>query len=342
MEFQTQLLDDPHNDNVRFQLALTEFFSSIDRLGQSLYRYGVKQSIDDVPFVRLPVPASPNPVPISYAKFRQMLDNLIRDLDGVDSTLAHIESNDVAVSLRLGLIRFDMDDDGNADQEMTAILERLHHQEFAFLRGNKTLPVDFDRGDVTWLRIYCQLMSAVLDFAMAFDFEAGFDTFSEQLFEDPEIGKRVWENDQVIRIVEPRRLGRFRRRLILITELNHEMWKHIRAEKDNGLEWLPNSNQQSVLGFTVEDPLVDSWLAAMTEVGAALKGERVIPGMYFGRDDKKGFNLKNLLEDPPAAIGPPLLANLPHGIPDKYFTNGVPFNLSTLLEVFNNYQNWFN
>jgi hypothetical protein len=337
LEFQTQLIADPQNDDLRFQLALTEFFGGVERFGQALHRYGLKESIDSVPFLRLPVPPAPNPDPISYAIFRRTINDLIRDFDRVDSTLARIESDDVAVSLRLGLIRFDMDDDGNAEQELTAILKKLHQQEFAFLQNDETLPVDFDRGDVTWLRIYCQLMSAVLDFAMAFDFEAGFDTAAEQFFENPDVGNRVWDDEPRLRIVEPRRLGRFRRRVILITELNHAMWKQIRAETDNSLEWLPNSDQQSVLGFTVSDPLVDSWLAAMTEVGAALQGQQVIQGFFFVREDNKGLNLKNVLEDPPVFISKDAPLSI---FTDKYFTEGRTFNLNSLMEFYTNYSKW--
>jgi flagellar basal body-associated protein FliL len=342
VEFQTELLAKPQNDNIRFQLALVQFFRSVERLGQSLHRYGVKQSVDDIPFLRLPVPANPDPAQISYADCRQILDDLVKDLDNVDSTLAGITSNDVAVSLRLGVIRFDMDGDGNADQELNAILKQLHQKEFAFLKGNEALPVDFDRGDAVWLRIYCQLMSAVLDFVLAFDLEPAFDIggSAKHLFANPQVGKKRWDGEFVYRIAEPRRLSRLRRRLILITELNHEMWKHVRAEKDNSLEWVPNSKQQSILGFTVNDQLVGSWLVAMTEVEAALKGERVIPRVFFQRNGR-GFNLKNLLEDPPESIDQPLIDGLPDSLPDKYFTDGVDFNVGTLYTLFQNYHNWF-
>ena len=102
VEFQTQLLDDPNNDDIRFQLALTQFFGSVERLGQSLHRYGVKQSVDDVPFLRLPVPANPNPAQISYADCRQILDDLVKDLDNVDSTLAGIKANDRGRTAQVG------------------------------------------------------------------------------------------------------------------------------------------------------------------------------------------------------------------------------------------------
>ena len=244
------------------------------------------------------------------------------------------------VPLRLGVIRFDMDGDGTAAQELNVILKDIHQQEFAFLQGNEALPVDFDRGDVTWLRIYCQLMSAVLDFALAFDLEPGFDEGAHKLFANPKLGKRSWSGEQVLRISEPRRLARVRRRLILITELNQEMWKHVRAEKDKRLEWLPNSNQMSVLGFSVNDGLVDSWLDVMTEVEAALKGERVIPRFYLERNGK-GFNLKSLLEDPPTIIDQPLIEGLPDTLDDKYFTDGVDFNVFSFYTLLQNYQSWF-
>lgn len=340
VDLQTQLLNASNNDNLRFQLGLTQFFNSIERLGQSLHRFGVKQALDEFPFLRLPVPENLKPDPINYVQFRRILDDLIRDLDSVDSTLALIQADDVAVSLRLGVIRFDMDGDGNADQELTAILKQLHQEEFAFLQGNETLPVDFDRGDVTWLRIYCQLMAAVLDFALAFDLEPGFDQHARDVFDNPQVGKRSWDSERVFRVVEPRRLARVRHRLILITELNHEMWKQIRAETDNGLEWLPNSSQQSVLGFTVSDPLVDSWLAAMTEVGAALRGERVIEKWlwpWLFQRTGKGLNLKLLLEDPPEAI----LRDFPSlCLVRKHFSVGVPFDLNTLEKVYRNYEKW--
>jgi len=337
LEFQTQILDMPEYDNVRFQLGLTQFFSSIERLGQSLHRFGVKPSIDDVPFVRLPVPENPTPDTITYVQFRRILVDLIRDLDDVDSTLALIKADDVAVPLRLGVIRFDMDGDGKAEQELTAILKQLHQEEFAFLQGNETLPVDFDRGDVTWLRIYCQLMAAVLDFALAFDLEPGFDQYARDVFDNPQVGKRSWDLERSFHVVEPRRLGRVRHRLILITELNHEMWKQILDETDNSFEWLPNSNQQSVLGFTVSDLLVDSWLAAMTEVGAALQGQRVIQGFFFPREDNKGLNLKNVLEDPPVFISKDAPLSI---FTDKYFTEGRAFNLNSLIEFYTNYSKW--
>lgn len=336
LEFKTRLLTDPHDDNIRFELALLQLFHSVDGLGNSLYRYGLKEEVSSLPFLRLPVPRNPKPQSISYVDFRAIFEDLIQDLDNVDSTLSEIKSADVRVFVRLGVVRFDMDGDGNATQELNGILKKIHQKEFAFLAGNESLPVAFDRGDVAWLRIYCQLLSAVLNLALAFDLEPGFDAGAPEFFENPRVGKRDWNIEKELRIVEPRRINQFRHRLILITELNQEMWKHIRLEKDNDFEWMPNSKQESVLGFTVNDRLVDSWLSAMNEVGKALKGECVLPVKRNG----KGINLKVILEDPPEKIDRPYLDNLPESLPDKYFTDGADFNVLTLFTLVNNYQQW--
>ena len=85
---------------------------------------------------------------------------------------------------------------------------------------------------------------------------------------------------------------------------------------------------------------MDSWLVAMTEIEATLKGERVVPRLLFERNGK-GFNLKNLLEDPPTAIDQPFIENLPDSLPDKYFTDGVDFSVHAAISLFQNYQQWF-
>ncbi len=341
LEFQTRLLDDPNNDDSRFQLALTQFFQSVERFGQSLYRFGVKKSVDDIPFLRLPIPENPTPSQITYANCRMMLNDLIRDLDAVDTTLSGVTAAKTEVPLRLGVIRFDMNGDGKATQELNSILKTIHREKFTFLRGNEALLVHFDRGDVSWLRIYCQLMAAVLDGVLAFDWEPAFNDGARELFDDPKIGKRKMQDEDAIQIVEPRRLDRVRRRLILVTKLNREMWTHIRAEKDNRFEWLPNSTQRSVLGFTVNDKLVDSWLEAVEEVGMAFKGDRVVPKFWRWERNGKGINLKNVLQNPPKLIDQSFFENLPDNLPDEYFTDGKDFNINTLIDFFNNYQAWF-
>lgn len=343
LEFQSRLLNDPDNDDIRFQLALTQFFQSVERFGQSLYRFGVKKSVDDVPFLRLPIPKNPAPLQITYADCRRILNDFIRDLDAVDSTLAAIKANatKTEVPLRLGVIRFDMEGDGKATQDLNTILKTIHQEEFDFLRGNEALLVNFDRGDVCWLRIYCQLLASVLDGALAFDLEPIFNENANELFEAPKTGNRNHGVEEFIRIVEARRLDRVRRRLILVTKLNQEMWMHIRAEKDNRFEWLPNSSQKSVLGFTVNDALVDSWLEAVEEVGLALKGDRVVPKFWRWERNGKGINLKNVLQNPPKLIDQAFFEDLPDNLPDEYFTDGKDFNIRTLIEFFNNYQAWF-
>ena len=62
-------------------LGTIRFVAAIEGLSQGLYRYGLQppQSMM-MPIVRLPVPPNPNPEPITYADFRNLLVAFVDDL----------------------------------------------------------------------------------------------------------------------------------------------------------------------------------------------------------------------------------------------------------------------
>ena len=101
--------------------------------------------------------------------------------------------------------------------------------------------------------------------------------------------------------MEPARLGRLRRHLTKVTELNRETWKNIRAETDDEHEWLPNAKQQGVLGLPVRDNMIDAWLTMMAELEALLNGNRTLPKIYLSKTGQ-GLNLRKLLDEPPEKI----------------------------------------
>lgn len=340
LDFQTRLLDHPTDDHSRFSLALLQFFQAVQYLGQDLHRYGVKQTSEDIPFLRLPVPINKAPKPLTHRDFRRILDDFVRRLDAVDGTLANISGDVGIITLRLEVIRFDMDADGQAEDDFEVVFEALHREEYEFLKDNPGFKVEFDRADAAWLRIYCQLMATVLDAVLAIDTEPFFNEGADHVFEDPIISDRKFEAEAELRFLEPARLERVRRRLILITDLNHEMWKYARYERDKGLEWMPNSKQKSVLGFTVNDNLVTSWLDAMSAVKVTLEGKRTFPRMWAERDGM-GLDLKKILQDPPEKIDTKLIEGFPDSIPDKYFSDAPDFDVFVLYAVFFSYQSWF-
>ncbi|HEX4131915.1 MAG TPA: hypothetical protein VHZ24_17920 [Pirellulales bacterium] len=348
------LAADAGDDTARFGLGVLQIVRGVERLGQSLHKYGVKTEHNNVPFLRLPVPPNDAPSPISYADLRRMLDDFDRDLAAAEATLSKVTSDDVKLPLRLALIRLDLTGSGHAGDKLIDILKKITmRQQFAFLDDNPEFLVAFDRGDVAWLRAYCHLLMGMLDAYLAFDAERLFQLTAQEMFAKPkgvfagdadERRERWSEISRETRFQEPRRLGQFRRHFVAITTLNDETWKYIRAETDDDHEWLPNPKQTGVLGLPVRDEMIDAWLAGMTEARKLFDGERTLPP-FLARGDKR-LNLKIFLDDPPAKIVGVGLEPLD----DKYFTDEPPVDFDVLgrfFAVMNDpmavaYAAWFN
>lgn len=345
------LAANPKDDQVRFGLGVLRFVRGVERLGQSLHEYGVTSEKPDFPFLRLPVPHNPEPAPITYTAFRRVVDDFVRDLTAAEETLAGITDDGVKLPLRLADIRLDLGGTGKPNDRFLDVMKKImRQQQFDFLKGNPDFLVCFDRGDVAWLRAYCHLLTGMLDFYLAFDTEQIFNLSSDEVFAKPKYPpppkeKRQW--DEVLRVIlvkEPARLGRFRRHLMKVADLNRETWKFIRAETDDDHEWLPNPRQKGVLGMPVRDDMVDAWLGMVAEFEALLDGKRTLGASKDG----KGFNLKALLDDPPEKLD--FAGGFPRNLPDRYFSEAPQADWNALTRVFAVFENttavayaaWFN
>ncbi len=335
-----RLKDAPGDDQARFTLGVLRFVRGVERLGQSLHRYGSQAENIHIPILRLPVPPNPDPAPLNYAAFRRFLADFHRDLSAAEETLAGVTDDKVRLPLRLATIRLDLDGDGKATDKFLDILERIMlGRQFDFLKANPHFLVCFDRGDVAWLRAYCHLLMGMLDFFLAFDTELLFDAYAHFLFAKAESGRKgepEAEEWKVIRFKEPARLGQFRKHLVQVAALNRETWKYIRAETDDDHEWLPHPRQHGVLGLPVRDEMIDAWLAMMAELGALLDGKRTLtladkddPGFVRGG---KGLNLKTLLDDPPEKFV--LDDDFIKKLPEKYFSERNDLDRRALDAVF--------
>jgi hypothetical protein len=358
----TALQASPKNDEIRFHLGIVQFLCAIERLEQYLHRYGVKSENTNIPFLRLPVPDNPNPLPISYETLHRIFDRCERDLMRAEATLAAVTDDSVKLKLKLTTIRFDLTGDGRAKESLVPILKKLLRQDLPFLKDNPDFLVCFDRGDVAWLRAYCHLLSAVIDFYLAFDTRALFAQSAQEVFAKPqnpfkgndkEEKQMTDELGTVFIISEPERLSHFRKHMLQVCSLNRETWKYIRAETDDDHEWLPNPKQHGVLGLPVTDRMIDSWLRMIGQIEDVLEGRVLLVdgnGLFdiLGDTGDKGLNLKTVLEDPPQKINwESLKANGPAA---KYLQKGKTQDwLSIAMSMFQaierlslGYAVWFN
>ena len=302
--------------------GLLAFVAGVEHLGQALHRHGLEThpggAIMQLPILRMPVEPNPNPEPITYEKWRAILQALFDDLSKADALLAQGAKEDVNGEVKLNVdlmqVRADLNSDGKASdtESFGAILQAMWRS--AEPSSPPDLNFAFDKADLLWLRGYIQFLTASAEFGLAVDFEDGFNKtghawfphaglpMSQELlapamaggFVDNSIGDAIalvhllnWQ------VIDPERLKDVRTRLMTLTQLSRESWAAARAETDNDKEWLPNAKQTGRWGMAVDDATIDGWLAVMGEFETVLDGKKLVPHWRFN----KGFNVKRMFEE---------------------------------------------
>jgi hypothetical protein len=309
---------DPGNDDARFGLGMVRFIQAVEHLSQGLYRYGLQPPHTFLmPIVRLPVPENPNPEPIDYGKFRQLLLTFVTDLTAAEKALAGIgNDSDTKILVNLVAIRYDADGDGAvaADERITDVLARymeIMPQELAA----GPLVVAFDRADAIWLRGYCHVLMALGEFLLAHDWHESFDDsfhvffpkahspFQEALSRPSDDG---WRSEVAIAdlisflhirwpVGEPGRMAAVRRHLKAMVALSREDWVAIEAETDNDREWIPNPRQTAAFDSpVVTADQIEAWHSVLDKFDALLDGKVLMPHWRLN----KGINMRRVFDEP--------------------------------------------
>ncbi|MBX3427611.1 MAG: hypothetical protein KF688_18170 [Pirellulales bacterium] len=311
------LASEQADDNVRLALGSAKFLRGLERLMQSLYRYGLKPVQPmGMPIVRLPVPNNPTPVPLTNDAFRRIIVEFVQDLDAAEKTLAEIDSADVRLPLHIGLVRLDVDADGQAsvDEALWKVLARIMGPRID--QGTaEGFVVALDLGDVHWLRGYCHLLQAACNAFLAYDTQELHDLTAQLFFPTATVRYeflkddtgRIWGNIgdilafihlQRLPVVEPARMSRAREHLLATIEQSRQSWQAILAETDDEHEWIPNPRQKNaaVPFVQIDDEIVAQWGKVTDELELILKGERLAP--FWRGSKKQGVNIRRVFEEP--------------------------------------------
>ncbi len=167
-----RLKEEPRDDEARFGLGMLRFVRAVEHLAQSLYHFGLQDRAQNlpVPILRLPLARNPQPARLSYAESRKILQAFIDDLGRAETTLVDVRAADVKLPLHFGRIKLDLNGDGQADDQET--LWRLYvrmNRAAMNQRDAEQFVITFDKADVSWLRGYCHLLSALCETALAHD-----------------------------------------------------------------------------------------------------------------------------------------------------------------------------
>jgi hypothetical protein len=313
------LAKNPNDENARFGLGLIRFTHAVERLAQSLYRYGLrapKQS--GVPILRLPVPENAHPEALTYEGFRSVLYNFVADLRSADATLADIKDGPIELSIDLGQIRVDTVGDGNKrDDRLWALVSGAEPLPATNQKGD--FVVVLDQADVAWLRGYCHLLLAFSEAWLAYDFEEMFDDTFGLFFPRAGLAESFSHDDDRQRggftgsdidiadaiamihlihwpLAEPERMSHARHHLLQTIQSSRASWAAILARTDmTKRRWLPGPGQMGIFeGMNVTKERVDAWMRVLDDAEAVLEGRKLVPHWRF----TKGINLKHVFTEP--------------------------------------------
>jgi hypothetical protein len=321
--FSDYLKNNAQDDKTRFGLGVIQFMRGIERLSQSLYRYGTISSplTSSIPILRLPIPQNPKPEVLTYDGLQQVFQTWIDDLATVRTTLAPIKDQNLKLALRLGLIRLDLD--GNGKLENTDTLWRVFN---AVTGANVTekdaqqFLIAFDRGDALWLEGYTDVLGAIGEFLRAYDSRELFNACAHLFFQKVDTPHKAWlftkpskpddyspnfpEIVDIISavhlakfpLVEPQRMTTILNHMKSVISLSRQSWQSILAETDSDREWIPNPKQLSVIpNVRVTTEMVSSWQKSLNEVDTILAGKKNLP---FWRDPQLSINFARIFTEP--------------------------------------------
>lgn len=307
---------DSADDDAKFGLGMIRFVQAVEHLSQGLYRYGLQPPHSFMmPIVRLPVPENPDPEPIDFAKFRDLLVRFDADLAVAEAALAEVGPGEAKIPVDLTAIRYDADGDGTVtdDERATAVLARILEVDVDELT-HQPVVIAFDRADSFWLRGYAHVLMAFTDFLLAYDWHESFDdsfhvffprahSAFQQALAPPSAGD-TFQVGSIADLVsflhirwplaEAGRMGAVRDHLKAMIAMSRGTFAAINAETDDDREWIPNPNQTSVTEIPVTAEQAAAWDAVLGEFDAILDGTKLVPHWRM----RQGINMRKAFEEP--------------------------------------------
>ena len=167
----------PDDNESRFGEGLLLFAKAVQNYGVAQFTFGLQPPKGtSIPLLRLPVPVNPFPKEVSYLTQRAALQAFLDDLTKVETMLAAMGPSDVKIVLDLNKVAFDFTGGGKAEQ-VTSMIEVMTgiNPRGDNPGANEKFEVAFDRADAIWLRGYVHLLSATIEFFLAYDWHETFE-----------------------------------------------------------------------------------------------------------------------------------------------------------------------
>jgi len=302
-----------NKDDLVLGLGILRLVDAFKNLANNLYDYGagnMEQQLMVVPIFRMPVEPNPNPKLLTHNRFEKIIEQFNSDIAQVEKVLKDIDS-DVSMMIPVHKIKFDMNNSGTVEDS-----ETLMNVISATMGGvsNQPFYVNFDRGDVHWLRGYSNFMLAFSDTLLAHDTKDLFNKTGHLFFPNTDtpytfltnsVNNELFGFVDLITVIheinwdvkDKNKLKVAHSRLLTMMDESLTSWHFIEQETDDNFEWIPNANQSSQIGMDLSQEMIDTWKATLTETKSIINGEKLVP---FWRDESQGINVRKVFYEPTA------------------------------------------
>ena len=297
--FQKKLAERSDDQESIASLGLLQMVLAVEGLSQDYYRYGFADRRMSIPgLIQIPVPTSPNPEEISYAEARKILARFLERLSAADKTLAAFQPKQLKVPIDVSKISVDIDQRGQK-VSLAMLMSRMANPR-AVANRDAIQPTifAFDDADVVWLRGYVNLLSTVVEVVLAHNWQEAFDRSAHLFFPrvrsdfqflDKEKKEEGWFSLTIVDMIalvhmmrfeveEPKRMEKALANMETVLRLSRETWRLIRLETDNDQEWVPNSNQTSiVINNQTGGQMGEHWEKVLDQAQSILEGKELLP-----------------------------------------------------------------
>jgi hypothetical protein len=321
---QDRLKVKPDDDKARFSLGILQTTRAIERMMQSLYRYGLLDSPlgNGIPFLRLPATGNPNPELLTYENMQQMFRDWVADFDRVRSTLEPIKDNNIKLPIRIGLARLDFNGDGKAtaEESLWKVFAATTNSAVTEQEAKQFL-IAFDTGDALWLQGYSHVLGAMGEFLLAYDRREIFEACAHLFFAKVDTPHKFllsgrggdplsnpWAMADLVAaihlmrfpVADAPRMNKVLEHAQAMLRLSRQSWQLIMAETDNDREWLPNPKQKGVIpNVAITQEMIDSWLRFLDEADTLLAGKNLVPFWRLSSSTTNtGINLRRVFTEP--------------------------------------------
>lgn len=277
-----------------FAMGLDTLVLAYETFAQGLYRHGATAPNSPAMAMLLgmgldtpSMPANPDPEPLTYAQFRDLLEDFSAKLDLASEQMQQAgEGSAFVIHIDPLKVRLDLDGDGDAgDGETLGVilteagaLGAFSSPEMAPTGKTKTKGaaaesqtiIGFDNADAIWFSGYALVVGTPVEITLAHDFTEFFDAYFHRLF--PKAGLPMQDysrgegtlmmdadSDAFIAdlvaaihtadfpVSDSARLAAVLDRFSAITARSRQNWEMILAETDDDRELVPSPSQTSLV-----------------------------------------------------------------------------------------------